>query len=164
MISINDYRISIIQRLLGKNGGNEATGGHMLCKALVVRSSSKNIIMVRDFAGQLADDCGFSIDAVFAIKLAVSEALSNAILHGSPRGSQSIVRLVFLYDKDKLRITITDEGAFGPLPRNRSAGSEGGRGLKLIARNVDAFSIQPTAFGTRVTLVKIRDNDVEACA
>ena len=164
MIGINDYRISIIQRLLGKNGGKPTPGGRMLCKALVVRSSSRNIVMVRDFAGQLADDCGFSTNAVFAIKLAVSEALSNAILHGSPRGSQSIVRLVFLCDKNKLRITITDEGAFGPLPRNKSTGSEGGRGLKLIARNVDTFSIQPTAFGTRVTLVKIKKTDAAACA
>ncbi|OFW33230.1 MAG: hypothetical protein A2074_01445, partial [Candidatus Aquicultor primus] len=100
----------------------------------------------------------------FEIKLAVSEAVSNAILHGSPRGCQSIVRLVFLCDNYRLSITITDEGAFGHLPRNINSGSEGGRGLKLIARYVDTFSIKPTAFGTRVTLVKIRDNDNEACA
>ncbi|HCG99006.1 MAG TPA: hypothetical protein DE036_04185 [Actinobacteria bacterium] len=74
------------------------------------------------------------------------------------------MRLVFLCDNYRLSITITDEGAFGHLPRNINSGSEGGRGLKLIARYVDTFSIKPTAFGTRVTLVKIRDNDNEACA
>ncbi|MDI6816292.1 MAG: ATP-binding protein [Actinomycetota bacterium] len=164
MIGINDYRTSIIQRLLGRNNDKDTSRCPMLCKALVVRSDSKNLIIARDFSGQLAHDCGFTADAVFEIKLAVSEALSNAILHGSPRGCKSIVRLAFLCDNYRLSITITDEGAFGHLPRNMSSSSEGGRGLKLIARYMDTFSIKPTALGTRVTLVKIKDNDNEACA
>jgi anti-sigma regulatory factor (Ser/Thr protein kinase) len=164
MIGLNDYRVSIMQRLLIRNNCREAHKYHMVCKAMVIRSNPRNLFAARDISEQIAHDCGFCDEDIFDIKLAVSEALSNAMLHGSPRGRKSLVRLVFFYNSDSLRIVISDEGSFRHWQRSLDPESEGGRGLNLIARYMDEFSVKPSASGTKVTLVKSRYQSNKACA
>jgi serine/threonine-protein kinase RsbW len=85
-----------------------------------------------------------------AIRLAVSEAVSNVIVHGyrgSPNGAFTVA---VEWDADELRVTVRDEGC-GMQPRADSPGA--GLGLPLIANLAESFSVTaPEGGGTEVTM------------
>lgn len=58
----------------------------------------------------LAQSCEFSEPELFAIRLAVEEALVNAIKHGNGSDPSKKVRIEYEIDSDKVRIRIEDEG------------------------------------------------------
>lgn len=92
---------------------------------------------------------------VVQIKLAVSEAATNAVLHASGDGSadpdtRDVRVVVRAEDASVLVVRVRDRGA-GPLPRDDSPGL--GLGLGLMAHDADAFEIRPAPDGgTEVVL------------
>ncbi len=96
--------------------------------------------------------------------LAVSEAFTNALVHGNRRQAEKIIHLEVEINDDLLSADITDEGS-GGLDRiaNRSTAgllAEGGRGIDLIRHYTDAsFSETPNG-GLRVTIVMNRKSNV----
>jgi serine/threonine-protein kinase RsbW len=92
------------------------------------------------------------------LKVALSEACSNAVCHGSPRGQASAVEVRFEIDGQRLVISITDEGrGFQPqafkLPEYEEW-KPSGRGLFLMKELMDEVQFDPLPRGTRVRLVK----------
>ncbi|MDD4891105.1 MAG: ATP-binding protein, partial [Phycisphaerae bacterium] len=53
---------------------------------------------------------GYSEESIFAIRLALEEALANAINHGNGRNSSKSVRVEFCIDDRQAVIRISDEG------------------------------------------------------
>lgn len=107
-----------------------------------------------DFLG--ADDvAGEDLEA---LTIALTEACSNAVSHGSPRGTWNRVRLRFELQDRRLSIEVTDEGHGFTPGRVRLPATEewkaSGRGLYLIHALVDEVHYEPTPFGTRVHLIK----------
>ena len=102
---------------------------------------------VTDFAAAI----GAAQDALMAMRLAVSEAVTNAVLHAyldvaSPGG----VHVRAGRDPNGLWVEVADDGR-GMLPRADSPG--GGLGLPLIAQMTDAFEIEHGELGgTRVRM------------
>lgn len=100
---------------------------------------------------------GLDRDAAFRVRVAVGEAVANAILYGSGENRDRLVRIVLETSGDELRIGVRDEGeGFDPsavpdptagagLARNR------GRGLLLIRTLCDEVRFNET--GNEVTLV-----------
>jgi anti-sigma regulatory factor (Ser/Thr protein kinase) len=126
---------------------------------LTIPSRPENVVNARKFAAKIARKCGFSDDDIFGIKLAVSEALSNAVIHGSPHGNNSFVQIIFLCNQGRMRIIVVDEGAFGPRQSGLGFESEGGRGLNLISFFMDYVSIHPSTSGTSITMIKNFQNN-----
>lgn len=100
---------------------------------------------VRLAAAGVASGLRFSIDEIDDIKLAVSEACNNAILHArlpeGVRGRLPIVTITFIPALDHLKILVEDEGRTTtqpqtPVPSGDSL-PEGGLGLLVIQTVMD---------------------------
>ncbi|MDH3733333.1 MAG: SpoIIE family protein phosphatase [Gemmatimonadota bacterium] len=99
---------------------------------------------------------GLDSDAAFRVRVAVGEAVANAILYGSGDGKRRLVHLELRTSEDSLDISVRDEGAgFDPesVPDpTTGSGLEGasGRGLLLMRRVSDGMAFNDV--GNEVTL------------
>lgn len=97
--------------------------------------------------------------------LASTEALANAIEHGSPQGGVVDVELTLTVDR--VDLSIVDEGRPGvPVPvcpeEPPPPTSTRGRGLIIIQRLADDFEMRPDGDGTRVEIGFLRTAAEEA--
>ena len=79
-----------------------------------------------------------------SIKLAVSEAVTNAVLHAYVGGDPGPVRLAAWLDAGCLLVEVSDDGA-GMMPRLDSPGL--GVGLPFIADTADSLDITSSPHG-----------------
>jgi serine/threonine-protein kinase RsbW len=88
---------------------------------------------IRSDVAAIARECGLDEDQVADVRLAVSEAATNAVIHAYrnwPNQVEGTVTAKAYVLDDELRIIIADDGA-GMAPRTDSPGL--GMGLPLIA-------------------------------
>ncbi len=107
----------------------------------------------RDWAARAAEDFGLAEDARFEVRLAMSEAVTNAILHGS--GSmRDAVAMEAREEQDALVFEVRDCGADGTghVPRLH----EGGRGLELVSLVMDEVALDRDEQGSVLRFVKNR--------
>jgi anti-sigma regulatory factor (Ser/Thr protein kinase) len=104
----------------------------------------------RRAASKAARCLGVEDDVVDAVRLAVSEAVSNVVVHGyrdAPRGEFT---MAVEAEDDELTVTVRDHGC-GMRPRMDSPGA--GLGLPLIAQLSDSFSVtEPPEGGTQLSM------------
>ena len=81
---------------------------------------------------------GATEELVQTVKLAVSEALTNVVLHAYPNGKPGPVIIVVTAGVESVEITISDTGR-GMVPRPDSPGA--GLGLPIIAQLATAVEI-----------------------
>jgi serine/threonine-protein kinase RsbW len=104
---------------------------------------------------------GFSDDAVFAIKLAIEEALVNAIKHGNKLDPNKHVRVQATIGPDQAEIVIEDDGpgfsrcAVPDPTADENLTKCSGRGLLLMEAYMN--TVEYSNNGRRVRLVKKRD-------
>ncbi len=107
----------------------------------------------RRFADEVARRFGFDEATVQQIKLAVNEAVANAIEHGSPSEREHVtVRAV--EEGGALAVQVTDSGSFVPRMVARGAMPERGRGLAFMDLLMDEVEVRPGSRGTEVRLLK----------
>jgi anti-sigma regulatory factor (Ser/Thr protein kinase) len=106
----------------------------------------------RDFAERCAAEFGLGEEDRFQIKLAMSEAVTNAIQHGSSSPSDPI-RIVVAEESGALIFEVIDTGHFRPLVR-RGALPESGRGLEFLRLLMDEVDLQPSLNGTLLRFSK----------
>ena len=105
-----------------------------------------------------AEVAGLSGAALFELGVAVSEALTNAVVHGSPHGGDDDVRVRFFCFEDEVAVEVIDSGggiAASPLCAPPT-GATTGRGLHFIRALTDAVQFSCGPLGTHVLLVKHR--------
>jgi anti-sigma regulatory factor (Ser/Thr protein kinase) len=108
----------------------------------------------RDFAESAAADFGFDADGRYEVKLALSEAVSNAIRHGS-RSPEDSVRILAAEEAGALVFEVTDTGSFIPRVMRRGALPESGRGFEFMRLMMDEVDLQPgRRGGTLLRLAK----------
>lgn len=93
----------------------------------------------REWANRIAVEQGLSEDDCFQIKLAMSEAVTNAIIHGSTEQTDT-VRIVACQGEEALVFEVTDPGRLDtgdPVERL----DEGGRGLELVSMIMDEVQL-----------------------
>lgn len=101
---------------------------------------------------------GYSESAAFAIKLALEEALNNAIRHGNGCDNGKLVELQYDVDADRTVITITDQGdGFDPgtVPdptTDENLEKPCGRGIMLMRAYMD--EVRYNDKGNQVHMVK----------
>lgn len=101
--------------------------------------------------------CGFSERDIFAIKLAVEEALVNAVHHGNRADPDKRVHVSFTATPERFDIRITDEGeGFTPEDDFEVPGlyRPAGRGILLMRGFMD--EVQFHGAGNVVTMSKVR--------
>ncbi len=118
---------------------------------------------VADRAFELAHDVGLSSDEADEVRLAVIEAVINAIEHG--RNEQGRVQVSFSTGSRPARLAVTVGDSGGGFDPSRVAAPniaekigtgqrKRGWGLKLMRNLMDEVIVDSSAMGTRVTLVK----------
>jgi len=105
---------------------------------LPVRAASVGI--GRSAAAQFAEEAGCDPATLWRVRLSVSEAISNVVLHAHPPDEEHQHHLVLVAEADTgtLRVTISDEG-HGLRARADSPGM--GLGLGLIANSCDELDL-----------------------
>ena len=97
------------------------------------------------------------------IKTAVSEAVTNAIVHAYPDDIGTIWMKARIFDGDKLEIMIRDKGrgienlsqAMEPLFTTNTDGERSGMGFTVMETFMDTVDVESiTGVGTKVTLTK----------
>ena len=86
----------------------------------------------------LAQRAGAPTATLVGVRLAVSEAVSNVVVHGYRDRAPGAVTVIAEALERKLRVEVSDEGC-GPGPRTDSPGA--GLGLPLIAGLAESMSV-----------------------
>jgi anti-sigma regulatory factor (Ser/Thr protein kinase) len=106
----------------------------------------------RDFAERAAREFGLGDEASYQVKLAISEAVTNAIQHGSSSPTDPI-RIVVAEDAGALVFEVIDTGRFRPRVR-RGVLPESGRGLEFMRLLMDEVDLRPGLTGTLLRISK----------
>jgi serine/threonine-protein kinase RsbW len=113
----------------------------------------------------IASNMGYTYEQIEDIKIAVSEACTNAVQHAYPEGEGGEVIVGFGIYEDKLETMVTDHGQsfnfkqtkeeLGPYTESTTVDqlSEGGLGLYLIETLMDEVRVSNTS-GISVFMVK----------
>jgi anti-sigma regulatory factor (Ser/Thr protein kinase) len=106
----------------------------------------------RDFAARAAADFGLGDEDRYRIKLAISEAVTNAIQHGSSSPKDPI-RILAVEESGALVFEVIDTGRFRPRVR-RGVMPESGRGLEFMRLLMDEVDLRPSLTGTLLRFSK----------
>jgi anti-sigma regulatory factor (Ser/Thr protein kinase) len=118
-----------------------------------IRADLARLKEARDFAERAAVDFGLPSDVCYQIKLALSEAVTNAIQHGSSSPDDP-VQIVVIEEPGALVFEVVDTGRFVPRVTRRGNMPESGRGLEFMRLLMDQVDLDPGEAGTRLRLVK----------
>ncbi len=125
---------------------------------LVLESRLDEVCRAEEAILQAAESFDFSEGALFAIKLALEEALANAVKHGNACDPSKRVTVEFDVNTERLRVSIQDEGPgfnFTDVPDptlDENLAKPNGRGVMLIRAYMDEVSFNQS--GNRVTMSK----------
>lgn len=125
---------------------------------LEIESTPNNLITVEEFVNYFAVELGLDQEKINGLLLAVTEATTNAIIHGNKNNKLKLVRIFVYVDGSTVTIKIKDEGkGFDPSivpdptdPENLLKDS--GRGLYLMRVYMDGLTYNQTPEGTETIL------------
>ncbi len=111
-----------------------------------------NLTVIRQAISAVGEFDGWNPDLLSDVKLAVSEACTNVVVHAHPRGGPGTMQVSLTVDGDDLTVEVVDRGV--GMERDRESPSRGlGLGIPLIetvAREVTIASDREQ--GTHVTM------------
>ena len=116
-----------------------STCGEHTRREMEIPAELERLRETREWANQVAVEHGLSEDDCFQVKLAMSEAVTNAIIHGSG-GQTDVVHIAACMDEAALVFEVTDPGrqeTGDPIERL----DEGGRGLELVSMVMDEVKL-----------------------
>lgn len=125
-------------------------------KELTLASTFEEIERIEPFMKELQDWAQFSDDNLGRIMLTLSEAVTNAVVHGNKEDPQKKVYISVQLETRTLRIDVEDEGeGFNPddIPnplKEENLLDQGGRGVYLIKQYSD--KIEYSEGGRKVTM------------
>jgi serine/threonine-protein kinase RsbW len=129
---------------------------------LTMPAKPEGVGVVRQALAGMADALDFDADVLADMKMAVSEACTNVVVHAYDDLDEGVLEVEMSADDIGLTIVVRDHGA-GLQPRAARASAPAlGLGLPLIAALSDAFELRGSAgTGTevRMTFHYIREGD-----
>ena len=130
----------------------------------------KNESFARMVAAAFASSLDPTMDELADIKTAVSEAVTNCVIHAYPNGEEGIVSMeLSIENKDTLRVVIFDRGvgipniteAMQPLYTSRPDLERSGMGFSFMEAYMDYLEVaSEVGKGTRVTMTKTIKHDL----
>ena len=133
----------------------------MVNKRITIASRTSEACKVHDALLPELSEHGFGPDAQFAVRLALDEALANAICHGNQQDPQKQIVVEYSIADDSVSISVIDQGAgFNPggVPDptlDENLEKPHGRGIMLMRAYMS--DVQFNDQGNYVTLIKNRD-------
>jgi stage II sporulation protein AB (anti-sigma F factor) len=121
-------------------------------------ATTKQLRAARRRVGAFAEVAGLEGADLFELNVAVAEALANAVVHGSPHGSDDDVHVRFFCYEDEVAVEVVDGGGgldASPICAPPAAATSG-RGIHFMRALADAVHYTCGPLGTRVLLVKQR--------
>jgi anti-sigma regulatory factor (Ser/Thr protein kinase) len=118
-----------------------------------IRADINRLKEARDFADDAAAEFGFDADARYEVKLALSEAVTNAIRYGS-RSPEDPVRILAVEESGALVFEVVDTGSFVPRVTRVGQFPESGRGFEFMRLLMDEVDLRPSRRGTLLRLAK----------
>ncbi|MEW5841922.1 MAG: ATP-binding protein [Bacteroidota bacterium] len=132
-------------------------------KEIVVKSTTDNLALIREFTKSSAEEIGFSDEVTGKIVLAVDEACTNIIKHAYKYSPNGDIYISMKFENAKFTISITDEGNHFdpnkiPEPNLREYYKQkrvGGLGMFLMKKLMDEVKYSTiTGNKNQVVLVK----------
>lgn len=132
---------------------------------LTIPAEADFIDVIRLTLYGIANKLGFSYEDIEDLKVAVSEACNNAVVHAYKGQQKGFIEICFGIEQQGLRIKIKDQGQsfqYQPVLEDAQAPlfdkelnelTEGGLGLYLMQALVDEVQVN-TESGTEVVLLK----------
>ncbi|MCL2386093.1 MAG: anti-sigma F factor [Defluviitaleaceae bacterium] len=129
---------------------------------LEIEAHSENVSMARVVAATFITPYDPTVEEVSDLKTAVSEAVTNAIIHGYNENG-GIVSLIFSAENRVITVEIADKGigienietAREPLFTTKPEMERSGLGFTVMEEFMDSVEVQSTAGeGTTVTMTK----------
>jgi serine/threonine-protein kinase RsbW/stage II sporulation protein AB (anti-sigma F factor) len=117
--------------------------------AATYEAEPHSVSIVRNQMAALARDCGLDEQGVNDVRLAVSEAATNALLHAYRGDTSGPIRVSAIMKDSELLIAIRDEGS-GCRPRTDTPGL--GLGLPVIASVAKRLEVRDEDPGTEVRM------------
>lgn len=105
---------------------------------LALPARAENIAIVRHAFGALGEACDVSEQTLSDLRLAVTEACTNVVVHAYPNGAEGPLEVQATFEAQHLTVVVRDEGK-GIAPRPDSPGL--GLGLPLIASLADTVQL-----------------------
>lgn len=129
--------------------------------ALEFAAIPENVGVARLLVATLAGQAGFTIAEIDEVKLAVSEAVTNAVIHGYALAAERLVRVEVGVEGGLLTVAVVDEGrgmedvAWAMQPAISSDPERMGLGFAFMQSHMDSLVVDSTpGQGTRVTMTK----------
>lgn len=125
---------------------------------MTIRSDYADAREIQRMIREEVERCGFDADSQFAIKLALEEALINAIKHGNKLDKSKRVQVEWQVSRDAAEIVIEDEGPGFDRSRVPDPTDETnlekltGRGILLIEAYMT--TVEYSKGGRRVRLIR----------
>ncbi len=111
---------------------------------------AENVAVIRHVLSGIADALALDPEVLSDVKLAVSEACANAVVHAYPEGDPGLLDLEVSTHRESLEVVVRDHGR-GMMPRADSPGL--GVGLPLMASLSAALELtNRTDGGTEVRM------------
>ena len=137
--------------------------GHDGAREVVIPSDPAEARRVQDDIEQALKACAFEERDIFSIRLALEEALVNAIKHGNQMDRSKKVTIHYQVSSERFQIKIADEGkGFDPedvpdpmAPENLERPC--GRGLLLMRHYMTEVTYIPP--GNQLSMSKVRPNN-----
>jgi EAL domain-containing protein (putative c-di-GMP-specific phosphodiesterase class I)/anti-sigma regulatory factor (Ser/Thr protein kinase) len=104
-----------------------------------IDASFDEIPAARELVQQRAEEAGLSDSDVWDVRVAVTEALANAIEHGA-RAADGRIRIWVTEDRNELRLEVHGGGREGGSPSARTA-RERGRGIAIMSGTMDSVHL-----------------------
>jgi serine/threonine-protein kinase RsbW len=135
---------------------NDYTSPEMI--ELSIPHRSEYVSMIRLTVTSIASRMGFDIEEIEDIKVALSEACSNAILHGGC-GEEENFLVQFIREPKRLVISVSDFGKGYCVQSLQEPSAEelneGGLGIFIIKSLMDDVKIKSgSSQGTSITMIK----------
>ena len=127
---------------------------------LEIESDPNNLLTVEEFVNYFAREIGIKDEKISGLILSVTEATTNAIIHGNKKDINKKVTINVSVEKGtKLKVVVKDQGkGFNPAnipdptePENLLKDS--GRGLYLMRVYMDEINYKITREGTETILI-----------
>ena len=137
---------------------------------LQLRTAEEWIEQANDLIAQLVDGAGLEEEKAASLSVAFREAVDNAARHGNKNQENRIVDVIYLLDRQKVTVTVEDEGdgfdtelyltrgiqgnAVAAARERNQAGRVGGLGIMLMLKCLD--DLEYNSVGNLVKLTKYR--------
>ncbi len=134
---------------------------------LQFQAKSENEAFARVVAATFVSQLNPTVSDITDIKTAVSEAVTNAIIHGY-ENKEGIVTLFCGYIEDEVTIIVTDKGkgiqnieqAIQPLYTSKPELERSGMGFTVMETFMDSMKVESVEdIGTKITMTKIINKD-----